>query len=572
VVTLGDLKAEDRVDIDHDAQILRIDAHREFSATGAVTNVDYDARRITVRLSDQPSPVEFTLDKNCKINLDESGTPVLLTSVRNSDTVTISHNSANLVNAIGKAVSLVPKPDPGRWAIVIGQQQYDDGRMASLQHTASAAQAVHDTLLARYRVSKDQVMFELDSTRLRLDQEIPTFIARIGPADQLLVYFVGHGYLDESGIAQLAAKEFDVSRMRDTGLSLRWLVTQLESATVPETTLLLDTCHSGTGNDLKSQPSTQNLVATLKDGPTRPVSTSITVIASCSDNQRGLVSKDNVGVFSEAVCSALSGQADTDRDHRVDTDELFGHLTSTMSGLSAKARGTQTPARFIPDANPPRLTPQTKEAVNRLLGFLRASRFDDSITGIYTTSRRLQQDQPDVRMAYALVLLKHNRTRDSQPAFEAVRASNSDTLLPYHALAWQYFMQKKYEKGLEDLTQLVANLPEPDEQNGYDLYSKHVLEMAGIMSMFAYKAAERPVESDVLAPLNQAVQGDQARALFLNGVNHVNTAVKELDEKIQAAPTADEKESLERNRRRLTYYGSFDYDIAADHLRKRLED
>ncbi len=573
VVTLSHLKAEDRITIDHDAEVLRVDAHREFTAVGAVESLEVPQRRMVVRLKNRTRPVEFTLAPNCEIKLGDSGAFVDLPRLQSGDSVVISHMSADLKNPEARAISVTLKKNAARWAIVIVHPTYDDNRLSALPHIGTDAEAMRDSLLTLYRMQPDHLLFLEGASRRTMEQEIPNFIARMAQARQLLVYYGGHAFLTEAGVPLLAPKEFNLSNMQAAGVPLRWLIAEVEKATATEKILLLDSCHSGKKDDLKIQPSAARLVSTLKGGPTKPVSSSVTVVTSCSDEEHGL-NIDNKGIFASSFVSAVGGGADRDTDHHTTPDELFSYLLSKVSERSGEVGLRQTCFRFLPDANPPRLTKATIDAVDDMLGNLRASGFDSRITAEYQAGRRSQPKEPDVSIAYALVSLKLGRTTQSLSTFEAMRASHPKRLVPYHGLAWQYFQKRLYKKGLDDLALLVAAMPDPDPEKGYHAYEKHLLQLAGKMGSFAFQVDENGELADDVALLNANVtdRGEQARKIFMEGVAQSRETANQFDDRIDKAATNQERDELERKRKQLASYALFDYDRAADYIRSRLEE
>ena len=568
-VTLGDLKANDSIQMKHDEVVVRIDAERKFSHSGTVSGVDVANSKITVRIANPARSVDFSLAADCAVKLSPSEMDIPLSFIEPGDNVTLAHTSATLQSPETDWISVIAQSKPVRWAVVIGQQTYDDNRIAPLEHTQADAEHVRDTLQTYYRVSPSQVRFELDATRPKLEQGLPGFLQSIPLSSQLIVYFGGHGFLDEQRNAVLATKEFRPDKAAATGLSLGWLVSQLEQCSANEVMLLIDSCHNAS-----AQPATSDLVATLQDGPTRPVSRSVHIVASCSANERGLIlRKGKQGVFATAVSDAMRGAADADGDRSVNIGELYTYLQTRMSELSAESSGKQTPIRFVPDLNPPRLLAETKTAVLGLLRFMDESRFDNAIVTLYDQSKGLQTNQPDVALAYGLVMLKHNRTKESQDIFEQVRAAFPEELLPYHALAWQYFMQKNASKAMGELNELAVRLPDPDEEKGYAAYEQHLLDMMGRMGWYAFQAAEPSVEYEVVKSFNDIVsnRGVDARTIFLKGVAHVRGEVAKIDEAIDEESNDEKLAALQRERRRVGYYVDFGFDLVVDYLEARLE-
>jgi uncharacterized caspase-like protein len=157
------------------------------------------------------------------------------------------------------------------------------------------------------------------------------------------VFFAGHAYKDEDGKVYLAPKSFDLKRMSTTGLPLQWLVDELEKCPAKDKLLLLDCSHAGKGADLAMEPSTAEMLRSLKTPPGRSPLRTITAIASCGSGQRGEDSPEkHHGLFAWLLAQGYSGAADKNSDNRLEPTELFGYLQEAFGELKV----TQTPELF----------------------------------------------------------------------------------------------------------------------------------------------------------------------------------------------------------------------------------
>jgi len=111
---------------------------------------------------------------------------------------------------------------------------------------------------------------------------------------------------------------------------------------------------------------------------------------------------------------------------------------------------------------------------------------------------------------------------------------------------------------------MVAALPKP-KSDGYDFYSKAALQWAGKMREFALKGADPALTTTQTRPLDQQVvnAGDAAKEHFMKGINDFRRQYDLLGIEISKASEPGRKASLARERKRLTYYTSFDFDLAA---------
>jgi len=589
IVALSDLKAEDRILMQRDVEIAEIDAMRVFAIDGSV--VSSGPEGLGVKIDGRADPVRFQLAEDCPIMLASRGKPMSAEFLRPGDRLTLEHDSPDLVDPTAQYITIdAIKADPRAWALVIGQQEYDNIALPVLLTPENDAKLVYETLVDDYRVAPGQIELLEDVSRDEMEERISQFLARTARGSQLIVYYVGHAFLDDAGNAYLAGTDFDPAQRRQTGVPLKFLVTELEACPAAEKILLLDTAHfAERGRSIPTQPSSADLARSLKEEPIQPVSTSVEVIASCLGDERGLFllqadTEQVLGLFAHSIASGFAGRADVDGDGRVNATELHTQLKAEMAEFEPQSRylvgKTQTPVRFIPNPNPDRMTEEAREAVREVLHFLRGGQLDAEARKALDDSLVAAMDaapkQPDGNVAYGLVLLKHGLTSDSLKAFELTLVQNPDAVVAHQALAWQHFNRRKYDLGMKHLAQVIEHLPPPKPGETYDDYDKALLRWAGRMREFAATAAESPLPATntQLQQFTEALRKRDADALTYckRGVDDVRTQMNTIKQQLSLATDEAQRASLIRKSQRLSTYVDFDYDAVADYVRSRLEE
>ncbi|MDA1051529.1 MAG: protein kinase [Planctomycetota bacterium] len=562
-----DLRAADRVTIEYDVAVHRIEAFRDITESGVVTSVDYGERSFAVTRDERNDTAKFVLGAGCPLLIDSG--PVNLYFLRAGDRVTVQRKSPDPANREAAQVAIVPQPDPRTWAIVINYETYDNPDLPPIRYSEADSTALSDTLRTHYRVPEAQLLHEQDSTRLALEGAISRFLARVPAGSQLLVYYLGHGFINDQRVGYLVPQGFDVRRVDSTGLALRWLIEQVEQCPAIEKIVLLDAGPASTAEKPIELASAVELAESLKETPRRAVSTSAIVLAS-SDRAQPAVKLDDRGrgAFSVGVEAALAGEADINHDHRIDANELFSFVDRRVSELAANS--PQTPKLFLPDATPPRLSPEAKAAVIRVLASLQG-RIDDQLPLDFSRAKQLAAGQPDADLAYGLVLMKGNRTRAALQALNEARLHHPDACVAYHALAWKSFWESDYKDGLMQLEQLARHLPsagDADEQR----YANHALEFAGRVTAFA-ELVKRGLSPSDLQGLRQAIsdRGDPAKEAYRVGYFAVREMLEELNRKIAAEADAQKRAALERDRGRISYFVEMNYDEAESFVRTGLD-
>ncbi len=569
----ADLQPGDRMlQLMRDTHVLSINAYRTFSYEGELLSVRPESGTIDVSASETGEFLTFRVGHNCSIQLGAE--TVALSALHRRDHVQITHDSPDRKNLDALAIHATRAVDKTRWALVIAQQSYDDKTLGSLANAGRDAEGLCDTLVKRYAVNPDQCVLLLDASRIRLEQEIPELMRKANEAAQLIVYVVGHAFVDTRGGVYLAPKDFAFNRM-DSGLRLRWLVSQLETCGAREKLLLLDLCQQAPAEQAAKQPSTAEMVELYKSITPQPALKTVTVVASCSAGQRGLSApKANVGLFSLTLSQALSGLADDNHDNRVTAAELFAFASRTMKKFISDDNQTQTPRLFPPDDTPPRLNVAARQAIRDQLAELAHSRIDESqCTKLFFRAEKLAEGEPEPKLAYGLALLQARQTDDALKQFEDVKLAVPKSLLAHQATVWLQFIKRNYVTAAAGLEHLVAAIDPPSEAD--EPYSEYQLELfgwVGRLRQYASMQDDMRIQ-EALIQLDQAVAKRQApaRAAYESGRAEVQERIARYDREIAGATDEARRTKLKLQRKQLANYVEFAVDPAKERILRGLE-
>ncbi len=571
-----DLRPGDSARVSHDSHVVRVDAYRVLGQAGVVQSVRQGPDVLQVLLEGQPRPTSFLVDPECRITL--AGEPVEFADLRTGDVVNVTHDAPDARNPQARSITATRPPDPGRWAVLVAIQNYDDRTLSALEYPISDAALLGETLTERYRVPADQVLELVDASLVRLEQGIPDFLAKAQPEDEVILYVAGHAYRDDGGQIHLAPKDFNMTRISGSGLSLQWLVDQLEACGAKEKLLLLDTSHAGTGTDLEGQPSAAEMLASLKALPGRSPLRTVTAITSSSEGQRGhgWPARQH-GVFAYTLSEGYSGRADANRDCRLEPTELLAFLNEAMAAASAEIQQSQTPRLFLPDARPPRLTEEAKQAVRKLAAYLHQERPDPlAIQLEYANASTLAGKELEPKLLYGVLLLKTRNRSEAALVLDELCLLQPDLLLPAQGLAWLNFEKRTYGRGVEELVELVSRIPKPRDPT--DTYPEEVAEVfrwTGRLREFAGTAEEGPYRPrpSALEALDAAVDAHGAEAVrqYQAGRDYTRHVLQGFDEQIEAASGAAQAR-LRMERRRPRSYASFPYEDAVKKILAGLDE
>ena len=574
VLTPADLKPGDKATVAHDTRIVKVDAHRIITDTGTIDSVQGDALDVICTGGDKAT--RFKVGEKCAITFNAES--VKLSDLRSGDTVEIKHESIDRKNAEAISILAQRSVDRARWAIVIGIRDYEDRSVSRPEYAVADAKLLHDELVGRYQVPADQVALLTDESRARLEQSIPERLGRAGTDGKLLLYFAGQAYKDDSGKVYLAPKDFDLKQMDATGLALQWLVDELEKCPAAEKLLLLDCSRAGRGADLALEPSTAEMLHSLKAAPGRGPLRTVTAIASCKAGQRGVDwPQQQHGLFAWLVAQGYAGAADKNLDHRVEPTELFGYLQDAMTAAGGQLKAAQTPELFLPDARPPRLSEEAKTAIRKLAAHLRLERLNlEEAESDYTAAAAAADKEVEPRLLFGLIMLKQSQ-RDAKQrevvlkGFDDLKAQHPDLLLPLQATAWVRFDKRSYQVGINELTALMSKIPAPKKAgDSYPDDVQRIFYWTGQLREFAVISADeaRRPSANSLGSLDAAAnaRGPEAQRLYGEGRAKSQAVYADFEKRIAGADSEANAARLKIERRRMVHYVDFPFEQSAQRI------
>jgi len=562
-LTPADLKPGDKATVTHDRQVVRVDAYRTLGQAGVIQAVHPKA--LEVALEGQNKPTNFVVDQTTKITL--GGETVPLGDLLPGDAVDITHDSPDAANPRVLTVAARRSADPNRWAILIGVQNYEDPTLGRLEYPVADATVLRETLVKRDRVPPNQALLLTDESQIRLREGISSLFDRIQPNQKLIVYFAGHAYQDADKTVYLAPREFKKDQAAATGVSLQWLVDAMEQCKAKEKILLLDACNAGPGIDAQKEPSTAEMFESLRAPPGQAALRTVTGIASCSKGQRGwAVPARQRGLFALALSEGLAGQADKNRDSRMETTELYSYVSDAMASLAGSIQQRQTPQLFLPDNRPPRLSAEAKKAIRALAGLVQQSDIDVAVArNQYDAAQAAAGQEIEPKLLFGLVLLKSRQKADAMKHFESLKSEHANLPLPLAALAWLRFERGTIPAGVDELEELLNKLPKSTGPGkSYPPDVQPLFPWIGQLREFAGTIDERhSTPAQTLSKLDAAVaaHGEAAVKLYEQGREETRTRLKQIDTKIESADEAAQAK-LRIYRRQITSYAQFPLDPA----------
>jgi tetratricopeptide (TPR) repeat protein len=282
-------------------------------------------------------------------------------------------------------------------ALLIGNNEYADQTLtrlaAPIADVEDLAQVLRDPNVGGF----DHVAVVANETASVVQKKLARFLAQRNIDDLLMVYFSGHGILDDRGHLYLAAKDTERDLLSATAVSSTYLTNEMDRSYSRRQLLILDCCYSGAfARGSKAAVGSKAITESTFEGSGfgRMVLTASDSTQFAWDGDTTISDVRN-SLFTHFLIQGLkTGNADRDGDGYIGLDELYDYV---YEHLSQAARG-QVPCKWAykqqgsiviarnqsppPKVNlPPELQlaiesplPSVRQAAVRELGHLLASR------------------------------------------------------------------------------------------------------------------------------------------------------------------------------------------------------
>jgi hypothetical protein len=240
-----------------------------------------------------------------------------------------------------------------RQAIVIGVEKYQ--KAPRLRYASNDVRQLAMTLRER---GDYQVLEIINSARednslsesRAVEAKVKECLVRLGPQDDVLVYFSCHGFRDSDGKLYLAQIDCDPANPAPGGIPVAWLREQLAACKAKFKLLLIDACHGGAekGDEAGSGVAARDLGTPFGD------LASVVTLASSQGDEKSLVwYEKRQSLFTYWVNQGLKGHADQNGDGRVTIDELYEYVFENVTDVAERYFGRkQTPVRIVRSGTP----------------------------------------------------------------------------------------------------------------------------------------------------------------------------------------------------------------------------
>lgn len=232
-----------------------------------------------------------------------------------------------------------------RLALIVGNNEYNDSTLAKLvapnEDANGLAQVLRDPEIGHF----DEATVLINEPAYVVRRAIAQLYTKRKRDDLLLLYFSGHGVLNEHGYLYLATKDTEREFLSATAIPANFITDEMDRSHSRRQVLILDCCHSGafdrgSKGAIKKNVGTATIFEGNGYGKVILTATDRTQYAWEGDK---LIGEADNSVFSHYLIHGLrTGEADINADGWITLDDLYDYVYEKVVDITPK----QTPSKW----------------------------------------------------------------------------------------------------------------------------------------------------------------------------------------------------------------------------------
>lgn len=249
-----------------------------------------------------------------------------------------------------------------KYALLIGINEYVSPSLITKKLRFANADAQSMKKVLEDRGWDARVVVDEAATRKRIVRELYNLSLRAKPADKVLIYFAGHGVRDPRGLGHTYWVAYDagVENLVSDALRLNHIFEYVNDISAQEKIVLLDHCYSGDydsgmgGDDDGGVSRSADGMPLVTENERDLFPVEMEAIQQISEDRMVILAAARGpayeadewghGMFTKAILDALEDpDADTTNDGNLSLDELWKHLSISVSTMAADKNLEQKP-------------------------------------------------------------------------------------------------------------------------------------------------------------------------------------------------------------------------------------
>jgi hypothetical protein len=222
-----------------------------------LTNKEYSDSIIPIQIVLSETWKKYTKNKDVKVSVNQDLNK-MTANFYGDVSVNTNIKTALLSSDVDINIPYIPTPNPNKFAIVIGNEDYSSRQSnlsseSNVQYAVSDAKVFKDYLIKTLGYEDKNVFLLTDATASEIRQKLNTIVEifkRINPSEsEVVFYYAGHGFPDEvTKTPYLIPVDVSVSNLA-SAIKLTEVTEELAKTNAKRITLFLDACFTGEGRN-----------------------------------------------------------------------------------------------------------------------------------------------------------------------------------------------------------------------------------------------------------------------------------------------------------------------------------
>ena len=222
-----------------------------------LTNKEYSDSIIPIQIVLSETWKKYAKNKDVKVSVNQDLNK-MTANFYGDVSVNTNIKTALLSSDVDINIPYIPTPNPNKFAIVIGNEDYSSRQSnlsseSNVQFAVSDAKVFKDYLIKTLAYEDKNVFLLTDATASEIRQKLNTIVEifkRINPAEsEIVFYYAGHGFPDEvTKTPYLIPVDVSVSNLT-SAIKLTEVTEELSKTNAKRITLFLDACFTGEGRN-----------------------------------------------------------------------------------------------------------------------------------------------------------------------------------------------------------------------------------------------------------------------------------------------------------------------------------
>lgn len=208
-----------------------------------------------------------------------------------------------------------------RYGVLIASSQYQDQRLGCLRFPENDVDGLNEILSSKDYGNFNEISVLKNRPHHEILLKINQILKKAKKDDLVLIYYSGHGKLNEAGKLHLATTDTDVDSLEATSLPVDSIKSYMDISPANKFVLILDSCFSGAAGNVFTKGSVEDQLLLASGGRGTYIMTGSTGIQVASEKVG-----DSFGVFTKHIIEGIKGGGAADDNGLVTMDGLYNYV------------------------------------------------------------------------------------------------------------------------------------------------------------------------------------------------------------------------------------------------------